>query len=111
MNRKIRVLIKRPDETYGHVCNISNRLENLQNTVGGYIETLTITHSADGKPIILVCNEEGKLKDLEHNFYLWDDEIVGTIFLCSAAGEELTDLPPTFGLAEWKKMLNEMRWE
>ena len=46
-----------------------------------------------------------------YNFYLWDDEIVGTIFLCSAAGEEFTDLPQTFGLAEWKKMLNEMRWK
>ena len=111
MSRKMRVLIKRPDEQFGHVCNISDRLENLQNTVGGYIEVIEITKSADGKPILLVCNEEGKLKNLEHNFYLWDDEIVGTIFLCSAAGEELTDLPPTFGLAEWKKMLTEMRWK
>ena len=111
MNYKMRVLIKRPDEQFGHVCNISNRLENLQRTVGGYIETHTIATSADGKPIILVCNEEGKLKGLEHNFYLWDDEIVGTVFLCSAEGDELSDLPLTFGLAEWKKLLEEMRWK
>ena len=111
MTRKIRVLIKRPDERFGHVCNISNGLENMQKTVGGYIETHTIAESCDGKPIILVCNEEGKLLNLEHNFYLWDDEIVGTIFLCSSEGEELTDLPVTFGMAEWKKLLGEMRWK
>ena len=64
MSRKMRVLIKRPDEQFGHVCNISDRLENLQNTVGGYIEVIEIAKSADGKPILLVCNEEGKLKNL-----------------------------------------------
>ena len=35
---KIRAIIKRPDEKYGHVTNISPTLENLQKTVGGYIE-------------------------------------------------------------------------
>jgi hypothetical protein len=59
----------------------------------------------------MVCNEEGKLRNLPHNFYLWNDEIVGTIFLCSAEGDELSDLPVTFGLAEWKKILTEMRWK
>jgi hypothetical protein len=111
MSRKMRVIIKRPDEQYGHVCNISNSLENLQKTVDGYIETHEITRSCDGKPIIMVCNEEGKLRNLPHNFYLWNDEIVGTIFLCSADGDELSDLPVTFGLAEWKKILTEMRWK
>lgn len=111
MNYKMRVIIKRPDEKYGHVANISNSLENLQRTVEGYIETITIANSADGKPIILVCNEEGKLKGLPTNFWLWDEEIVGTVFLCSAEGDELTDLPLTFGLAEWKKLIDEMRWK
>ena len=107
----MRVLIKRPDEEYGHVCNISNRLENLQKTVGGHIEVVGIARSADGKPILLVCNEEGKVRDLEHNMYIGDEEIVGTFFLCSSEGEELTDLPLTYGLAEWKKFVNENRWE
>lgn len=109
--KKMRVIIKRPDEKYGHVCNISDRLENLQKTVGGYIETVPVTKSADGKPIILVCNEEGKLRGLEHNMYLDDEEIVGTFFLCSADGEEFADLPVTFGLAEWKMIVDRNRWE
>ena len=65
MNYKMRVLIKRPDEEFGHVCNISNRLENLQRTVEGNIEAVRIMNSPDGKPILLICNEEGKIRGLE----------------------------------------------
>jgi len=35
MAQKIKVIIKRPDEKYGHVTGISRTLENLQKTVGG----------------------------------------------------------------------------
>ena len=105
--KKMRVIIKRPDEKYGHVCNISDRLENLQNTVGGPIEIVQINRLADGKPVLMVCNEEGKVRDLEHNMYIGDEEIVGTFFLCSSEGEELTDLPLTYGLAEWKMFVEE----
>ena len=113
--RKMRVLIKRPDEQFGHICNISDRLENLQKTVGGYIETVTIAKTTDGKPIILVCNEEGKLQGLKHNIFLnsedrlgvhYSEQIVGTFFLCSSDGEEFTDLPDTFGMPEWKELFN-----
>lgn len=110
MSYKMRVLIKRPNERYGHICNISNSLENLQRTVEGYIETVRIGESADGKPIILVCNEEGKIKGLEHNMYIDNDEIVGTFFLCSEQDEEFTDLPATFGLAEWKQIVTQNTW-
>lgn len=109
MSYKMRVIIKRPDERYGHVTNISNSLENLQKTVGGYIETVTIAES-HGKPIILVCNEEGKIRGLEHNMYIGNEEIVGTFFLCSAEDENLCDLPDTFGLAEWKMFVDENTW-
>ena len=111
MNYKMRVIIKRPEEQYGHVTNISNRLENLQKTVEGYIEVVPVKQSPDGKDIILICNEEGKLRGLPHNFYLWDEEIVGTVIICGVDGDEFGDLPLTFGLAEWKKFLNEMRWK
>lgn len=107
---KMRVIIKRPDENYGHVCNISGRLENLQNTVDGFIEVVPVTYSPDGNPIIMICNEEGKIRGLEHNFYLNDDEIVGTIIICSSEGEEFAGLPITFGLAEWKLFLENQRW-
>lgn len=52
MADKIKVIVKRPDEKYGHVTHISNTLENLQKTVDGYIETLTMPG------YVLILNEE-----------------------------------------------------
>ena len=40
---KVRCIIKRPDEKYGHVTNISVTLKNLQKIVGGFIQTVTLT--------------------------------------------------------------------
>ena len=105
MAYKIRAIIKRPDEPFGHMTNISNTLANLQNTVGGYIETITIR---DG--LVIVCNEEGKLKGLAPNFRIPGDEIVGTVIICGEKpgedGDEFCDIPIEF--AEWKEYLK--RW-
>ena len=62
---KIKAIIKRPDEEFGHMTNISEKLENLQNTVGGYIECV----SPDPR-IVIICNEEGKLIGMEQNMHL-----------------------------------------
>lgn len=52
---KIKVIIKRPDEKAGHVTNISASLKNLQKTVEGNIETVTVV--LDPK-VIMICNED-----------------------------------------------------
>ena len=96
---KIKVIIKRPDEKYGHVTHISARLENLQNTVGGYIETITVI-----KGVILICNEEGKLRDLEPNMWLNGDLIRGTIIICGQSGEDISDIPIT--LQQWRNIVD-----
>ena len=101
MASKIRCIVKRPDERYGHVCNISNRLENLQRTVGGYIETIP-----GPKGTTIIANEEGKLKQLEPNMFYNGDILVGTIIVCGTKGENLSDMPDTFGLAEWKMVVD-----
>ena len=62
---KIKVIIKRPDEKAGHVTNISASLKNLQKTVEGYIQTVTV--GQDPK-VIMICNEEGKIQKLQKNF-------------------------------------------
>lgn len=100
---KMRVTIKRPDERYGHVTHISGTLENMQKTVGGYIEVITLL---EGKGIVCICNEDGKNLGLENNFRIPGDIVVGTVIICRADGEELTDLPVTWGLAEWKYLLS-----
>ena len=96
---KIKVIIKRPDEKYGHVTHISARLENLQNTVGGYIETITVI-----KGVILICNEEGKLRDMEPNMWLNGDLIRGTIIICGQNGEDISDIPIT--LQQWRNIVD-----
>jgi hypothetical protein len=96
---KIKVIIKRPDEKYGHVTHISARLENLQNTVGGYIETITVI-----KGVILICNEEGKLRNLEPNMWLNGDLICGTIIICGQSGEDISDIPIT--LQQWRNIVD-----
>ena len=101
---KIKAIIKRPDEEFGHIANISCTLENLQKTVGGHIETLYLGHG-----LILIVNEEGKLLGLEPNFRtargFFADTIVGTAVLVGVNGENFGDVPITF--QTWKSLLKE----
>lgn len=100
---KVRVIIKRPDEEFGHVTNISPSLKNLQNTVGGYIECVTLG-LYDWGNIHIICDEEGRLKSKEFNCEVCGIDFVGTIIVAAANGEgELIDLPISFGI--WKNIV------
>ena len=98
-SRKYKVIVKRPDEQYGHSCHISCRLENLQNTVGGYVEQINF-----GKYVIL-CNEDGKALGLEKNMNLKGHQFVGTIIVTQQKDGEIEDLEVAF--KEWKKFVDE----
>jgi len=100
---KVRVIIKRPDEEFGHVTNISPSLKNLQKTVGGYIECVTLGLYEWGN-IHIICNEEGRLDGLEYNCEVCGIDFVGTIIVAAANGEgELIDLPISFEI--WKNIV------
>lgn len=104
MAGKIRAIIKRPDEPFGHMTNISATLQNLQKTVGGYIEFVDLRCIKDGLGII--CNEEGKNLHLPINMnhpLSSLDFLVGTIIVIGVDGEEFTDVPIEF--AEWKEIV------
>ena len=68
------------------VLELADRLEEMQKVVGGYIQAL---YPFDD-PVVLVCNEEGKLLGLLPNRALRDEEgdiydvVCGTMFLCGA---------------------------
>ena len=100
---KIKVIIKRPDEKAGHVANISMTLKNLQKIVEGRIEVLTI--GKDPK-VVMICNEEGKLRKLERNFRMggdiFFDLIRGTVIIVGVSedGEDFADIPISF--RDWK---------
>ena len=102
--RKTRAIIKRSDEPYGHMTNISTRLENLQKLVGGYIEAVTL------KPgLVILCNEEGKLRGLVPSIRIGHgallDVIVGTSVIIGFKDGELVDIPISF--QTWKTIMFE----
>lgn len=64
---------------------VKNELKALQEAVGGYIEAVTL---AEG--VVLICNEEGKLLNLEPNTHFYT--INGEFLPVGENGEEFGDL-------------------
>lgn len=96
---KIKVIVKRPDEKYGHVTNISATLANLQKTVDGYIETLTLPG------FTIICNEEGIPLGLERNCMVYGFTFFGTIVVAGVKGDNFDDVGISF--EEWKTIIDE----
>ena len=80
-------------------------LKTMQNVVDGYIEV--IPHP-DNEELLIVCDEEGKMKDKPFNRPLYvdgerKDVICGDFFICREDGEDMVSL--TEEDIEW--LLNE----
>ena len=95
MGRMISALIKRPGEIPRHV-NVSNSLEALQKNVGGYIETVTLNSPLTHRNLVLICDEEGRLKGKPYNCNIFGIDFVGEILIVGQDGEEFADLPMTW---------------
>lgn len=105
MAPKIKCYIKRPDEEFGHSTSISCTLENLQKTVGGYIETVTLVPEIDCVPgVVVICDEEGLLKQKPYNCQYAGVDFVGDIIVIGCKGEEFCDVPIGWDLH--KRMVN-----
>ncbi len=99
---KIKVLIKEVGKK-PRCVNISCSLKNLQKTVGGDIETVTIAED-----FVVICNEEGRLLGLPHNCNIVGVDFVGTIILCGIDGDNFGDIPLPY--ADIKRILPNL-WE
>ena len=66
-NQKIKVVLLEPGKI-ARTAEIGTSLKNLQEIVDGYIET---AHFFD-EPVCLVCNEEGKVRELPINRGIYD---------------------------------------
>lgn len=95
---KIKVIIKKPEDEFGRLVEVENDLEVFQSIVGGYIETTGY------KNLVIICNEEGKLRGLQPNVVLGRDMLVGTIIVCGAFGDEFSDVPIDF--KKWEQIVN-----
>ncbi len=82
----IRVAIKHPGRL-PEIRTIKNELKTLQEIVEGYIEMIQY------KDMVLIVNEEGKLKGLRNNFCIqrsvYAEKIVGTVIF---AGDDLESI-------------------
>lgn len=83
----MRVVAKRPGEP-GKVITIDNDLKALQEYVGGYIETVTVSDK-----VCLICNEEGRILNLPYNMTFVGHRFCGPILIVGVKGEEFTDCP------------------
>ncbi len=88
MSEMIRVVTKQPGAS-PRTMLISNRLESLQNRVGGYIETVSVF-----RDVVMICNEEGKLKRMQPNFLYGFDMIVGPVVFAGVDRDKLVSLTP-----------------
>ena len=83
----------------GHTIHVPNELEVFQQLVDGYIECVTVDSEA-----LVICDEEGRLKDKPYNCTICGVDFVGTIVIVGRDGPEFDDLP-----MGWVKNLNQ--WE
>lgn len=89
MGKKISALVKRPGQPPRHVW-VTDSLEALQKAVGGYIEMITRSE------FVVICDEEGRLKDKPYNCTIFGHDLVGDIVIVGRDPEdtdELADLP------------------
>lgn len=85
--RQIMVVIKEPGNPARVDPLFDNSLESFQKAVGGYIEVVQLAPD-----LVMICNEEGKLKRLPINFVLGSDFIVGSVIFCGRSGDEFASL-------------------
>ena len=97
MTKKIKVAIKRPDSKL-YLTNVSNSLKNLQNIVGGRIETITLCSD-----LVIICNEEGMINNLPYNLTICGLQFFGTILFAGVKRDEFFDIPCAF--KELKRLL------
>ena len=86
MKKTITGLYKAPGKPI-ETLTVENSLEALQQLVGGYIETFTVSTDC-----VLLCDEEGKIKGKPANFSFAGQLFVGPVFICGAWNGDFTDL-------------------
>lgn len=90
-NGKIKVILCEPGEV-ARVQEIENTLEVMQDTVEGYIETLTLEDA------VIVCNEEGLIHKKRLNRCIvtaggqFEQFIMGTFIICGICEDEFCSL-------------------
>jgi len=100
MRRKIRAIVKKPGEPIGHKITLDNNLRAFQEVVGGPIETVTFLQG-----VVVIVNEEGKLKDLPENFRMMGETIKGPAIVVGVYNDNFSNCP--LNLVTWGLFLKD----
>ena len=87
MSDTINVWIKKPGKDPENKW-IINTLGSLQAVVQGYIETVTIADD-----VVVICNEEGRIRNMPYNCELCGIDFVGPIVIAGFQEDEFTNCP------------------
>lgn len=87
--KALSVIRKEPGGAYFY-DKLRNDLESFQACVGGYIEAIPIDCSGS---IIVICDEEGRIKKKPYNCTIDGISFVGPIVIVGVDGEEFADAP------------------
>ena len=82
----LRVLVKRPGLPLRAEV-VENTLRSMQELVDGPIECVTIASD-----LVLVCNEEGRLRGLSPSVTILGVQFVGPVAFVGARGEDFMDI-------------------
>ena len=94
-DKRITVVHKHPGKEPKLVV-VDNELHALQTLVDGYIEIGAYISKGLGDALVIVCDEEGKLKGKVPNVlvdhFTWMDNLVGPVFGAKISEEDFVDL-------------------
>lgn len=99
---KIKTIIKRPGKD-PYMLQTYNSFKMLQQTVGGYIKTVTLASD-----LVIICNEEGRILNLPYNCSICGMDFYGTIIFTGIAGDDFADIPRNL---TWLKRMFPTLWE
>lgn len=85
--KQILAVIKEPGQAPRLEPLLENTLEAFQAAVGGCIETVTLATD-----LVIICNEEGRLRSLPFNTEIAGVGFVGTILAVAQKGDEFASL-------------------
>lgn len=87
MDDYITVMVKNPGHLW-HESRVRNGLTQLQELVGGYIETVPVDEG-----MLLLVNEEGKLRGMDPNFEYEYDILCGPVVAVGIRGDSFSSCP------------------
>lgn len=88
--KMIKAFVKHPNQD-PYLTTLSAELEAMRKLVGGYLQEVAI--SAD---IVILCDEEGKLKGKPYNCTFWTHTLVGTLVFVGVKDDEWVDCPLSY---------------